>query len=163
MPGPRKPVMASDHPESWHFLLKASFPPRGVSYTPDLPHSALPLLPAHAIHFPGPNSNSGLGSLPPFSGQKMDSGLLSEDRTALLLIVHYVPIPSALTFPARRVTRQGIVMFILQTRKPSPETLRDWLGDLPVLGLRSCHPVAFFLFLAFPILCTRLGVRDEFL
>lgn len=100
---------------------------------------------------------------PPFSGQKMDSGLLSEYRIALLLIVHYVPIPSALIFPARRVTRQGIVMFVLQTRKPSPETLRDWLGDLPVLGLRSCHPAVFFLFLTFPILCAHLGGWDEFL
>lgn len=131
VPGPRKPVTASGHPESWHFLLQVSFPLRGVSQTPDLPHSALPLWPTHAIHFPGQNASSEMGWPPSFSGQKMGSRLFSEYRTALLSIVRYVPIPSALTFPARCVTRQGIVTFILQMRKPSPETLRDWLQDLP--------------------------------
>lgn len=145
-----------------------AFPPKGLISSawsllnPRSP-SALPLLPTHTIHFPGQNANSELGHHPLFSGQKMDSRLSSEYRTALLLIVHYVPVPSALTFPARRVTRRGIVMFTLQTRKSSPETPRDWLRDLPVLGLRSCHPAAFFCFLTFPILCTHLSEWDEFL
>lgn len=65
VPGPRNPVRASGHPETWHFLQKGLISPAQSLLKPQSsPHSALPLLPTHVTYFPGHNTNCKL-CLPP--------------------------------------------------------------------------------------------------
>lgn len=122
VPGPRKPVGGAVTTQRVGISSAWDRPCPQPS-----PHSARPLLPIHVTHFPWQNANGEGACHPPFSGQKMDVRLFSEYTTncslidCLLCIVSYAPALSALRFPARGVARQGIVVFILQMRKPSSE------------------------------------------
>lgn len=126
-------------PKRSHFLSMGSPQP------PDLTPLCSPLFcQLLSLLFQGKMPTVSCGCHPPFFGQQMDSKLFSEYRTALLLTVRYVPVLSALPFPARGVTRQRVAMFSLQMREPSSETLRGLLQDPPGFSLRLCHPVAVF-------------------
>lgn len=73
----------------------------------------------------------------PFPGQKKDLRLFCEHRAILSLIVHYFPVLSPFAFPARRLARQGTVVFVLQMKKPISETWSHLLPRPPRTWLRD--------------------------
>lgn len=132
MPGPRKPVRVSGHPETWHLLQQGlASPARGLPHPQPQPTCSPLFHQLMSLIFPVHDANSEL-CVPPL--QNMDSRLFSEDRAILLLIVPYFPVLSPSAFPARRLATQGTVAFILQTEKPISETLSRLLQDLPGRG-----------------------------